>query len=140
MKTRSNGRMKASVLALALLAAPASASWLPMTNSPVNPAAQGEVKVGKADNDNTNVHVRVKHLTPPEKIDPKASAYVVWARPSGQQNRAFNLGALKVDKDLEGGLETVTPFKTFQVFITPEPSSEVVDPAGQPLLWTNVSR
>lgn len=139
MKRGMNGGVGASVLACLLASACAVAGPLTMTNSPVNPAAQGQVRIRKGNNDNTRLDIQVKHLTPPEKIDPKAGAYVVWAKPNGQ-GRAENLGALEVDKDLEGKLETVTAFKNFQLLITPEPTPQVVDPSGQPLLWTNVNR
>jgi len=46
---------------------------------------------------------------------------VVWARADGAGS-AQNLGALHVDKDLDGTLKTVTPLRTFDVFITAESS------------------
>jgi len=137
-------KIKAQVLASVWMFAAvgycSASTSLSMTNSPSNPAAQGEVKVGKADNGNTKIDVVVKHLAPVQKIDPKSNSYVVWARPAAEQTRAVNLGALTVNKNLEGELETVTPFQNFHLFITPEPTPQALDPAGQPVLWTDVNR
>lgn len=102
------------------------------------PAAQGEVVAKPTDNGNTELTVEVKHLAPPSRIADSASTYVVWAqdRPSGQVQ---NLGALKVDKDLDGKLQTVTPLKVFDVFITPETMPSAQAPTGDKVLWTQVA-
>jgi hypothetical protein len=103
------------------------------------PAAEGTVLATRADNDNTAVEVRVRHLASPEKIAPEATTYVVWARPSGAGSPQ-NLGALKVDKDLQGTLKTVTPLRTFDVFITAEPSPTVRQPSSAHLLTASIER
>ncbi len=103
------------------------------------PAAEGSVMVAKADNDNTALEVRVRHLASPEKIAPEATTYVVWARASGA-DVVQNLGALKVDKDLQGTLKTVTPLRTFDVFITAESSPTVQSPSSDGLLIASVER
>jgi len=47
---------------------------------------------------------------------------------------------LKIDKNLDGRLETVTPFHSFDLFITPEPSSAVTTPNGERALWTTITK
>ena len=103
------------------------------------PAAEGIVVVAKADNDNTALEVSVRHLAPPEKIAPEATTYVVWARASAA-NDVQNLGALKVNKDLQGTLKTVTPLRTFDVFITAEASPTAQSPSSDGLLTASVER
>lgn len=103
------------------------------------PAAQGEVRVSKAANNNTVVDVRVQHLALPGRVTPGANTYVVWARPEGEQS-VQNLGALRVSADLTGSLKTVTAFRRFELFITAEPSARVMQPSGAELLSAQLQR
>jgi hypothetical protein len=103
------------------------------------PAAEGTVIATRAENDNTALEVRVQHLASPEKIAPEATTYVVWARANGADS-AQNLGALHVDKDLQGTLKTVTPLRTFDVFITAEPSPTARRPTSEHLLTASLER
>src|SRR5438874_2695822 len=84
------------------------------------PAAMGQVDVRKEPNGNTRVDVSVKHLAPPERIAPNATNYVVWMKPIKGDEPPQNAGALTIDKNLKGKLRTVTPLKSFDVFITAE--------------------
>lgn len=109
-----------------------------MKNSERIPSAQGEVAASEEANGNTKVNVNVKHLAHPDAVAAKASTYVVWAQESSD-SRAQNLGALRVDKDLSGKLEAITPLKEFQIFITPEASAMVSKPSGDPDLWADIN-
>jgi hypothetical protein len=91
------------------------------------PAAQGKVEVASAKDGNHDVKVEVKHMAPPDKIFEGSTAYVVWLK---AENGSFqNVGTLKVDKDLNGKLETRTPFRTFDVLVTAEKESTVNTPS-----------
>lgn len=111
-----------------------------LETSSVIPGAQGELKVSEGDNRNTKLELEVKHLAKPTALPTGASSYVVWVRPFSATGEAQNLGALRVDDDLTGRLESVTPFPQFSLFVTAESASTVTRPSGDPLLWTNVSR
>jgi len=89
-----------------------------MVSSPDIPAAEGVVRATSGANGNTRLHIFVRHLAKPEKVRPDATTYVVWVQPAGGLPQ--NMGALKVDEDLRGSLETITPLKSFDVFITLE--------------------
>ena len=106
-----------------------------MSSSPMVPAAEGIVHFEKTKNDNVAIDLAVKRLANPEKLTPPASTYVVWVR-SDKNAAPQNVGALKVDKDLVGTVDTQTPMHSFELFITAEGSGQVMAPAGQPLLWT----
>jgi len=109
-----------------------------MNSSPDIPAVQGQAKFGRAPNGNTSIDLTVKHLADPEKLTPPASTYVVWLRPN-KDAAPQNIGALTVDKKLNGELNTVTALRSFDLFVTAESSGQVQAPAGQPLLWTSHS-
>lgn len=110
-----------------------------MSTSSTLPAADGIVRFARTKNGNTAIEVTVKHLADPEKLNPPEHIYVVWVR-SDQTTEPENLGALAVDENLDGRLETVTPLHSFALFITAEASGQVKVPTGVKLLWTDYSK
>jgi len=104
------------------------------------PAAEGVVYIEQGSKtSNTEVKIKIQHLSLPENLTGPENTYVVWVRPSNGSGTAQNIGALTLDKDLDGTLKTVVPFKKFDLFITPEASSVVSEPSGQHLLWTSIT-
>lgn len=112
---------------------------LRLTSSPDIPAAQSTVKVSTTDNGNTKIDLVVEHLASPERVNPGATVYVVWARGNEAGAQPVNLGALKVDDDLKGGISAVTPLRSFELYITAEPSQMNTTPTGKTLLYTTVA-
>ena len=100
------------------------------------PAAEGTVTFGKGGNGNISIDLTVKYLAPPQKLTPPSNSYVVWVRPN-KDSQPQSIGALTVDKNLNGTLKTVTALQSFELFITAESSGQVQTPTGDPLLWTN---
>jgi hypothetical protein len=111
---------------------------IPLQTSNRIPAAEGQIKISKADNDNTKMKLEVDHLAEPEKLVPGASSYVVWIQ-SGSGD-IQNVGALVVDDKRRAKLETVTPHREFQLFVTAEPVPTAVAPTTERLLYANVHR
>jgi hypothetical protein len=104
--------------------------------SKIAPAAEATVTANKGDNDNTKLNIKVKHLAEANKLSEDAKQYVVWVSPEGS-NTPQNVGALKVDKDLEGRHETTIPYKNFRVFVTPEQSQMASAPTG-PIVFDKI--
>ena len=102
------------------------------------PAGQGTVTVGAADNGNTDVTVRVKHLAPPSKLAAEARIYIVWIQPSDGVKQ--NVGALTLNDELEGHLATLTPHRRFLLTVTPEPGGRVMAPTHSPVFTSWVER
>lgn len=132
-----------------------------LTASRSAPAAQGEIATKTTNDQNTQVKIKVKHLAPPESIAQGATTYVVWVRPlgmpvaqgertgdyperqesqSGNEVGVYNLGGMKISKDLDGELNTTTPFRAFELFITAESSSAVTAPNGERVLWATITK
>lgn len=103
------------------------------------PGAEGNIKASSTDNDNTLIEVDVRHLASPEKVATGATTYVVWVRAAGA-GIPQNLGALQVDGDLRGTLKSVTPLRSFDVFITAEASPTTMAPINKQLLTASISR
>ena len=73
----------------------------------------------------------------PEYLNPSATTYLVWIRPSGGD--AVKQGAIGIDKNLKGEMHTVTVAKNFEIFITSEQSDSVTVPSAVEVLQTHVS-
>jgi hypothetical protein len=100
------------------------------------PAAEGTVATERGDNDNTVVHIRVKHLAPPFRLDPEATTYVVWLKAA--EAPIQSVGALKVDDDLVGRLDFVTPHRIFRLTVTPEAEATITAPSNRPVFTTSI--
>ena len=124
-------------LASTLLCTPAfAAKKYPMTAASMVPGAQAEVEISKDKNGNTRLKMTVQHLANLENLTPRASAYVVWLRERGGD--AENQGQLKMDKKLKATFETVTPFKSFEVFVTAEQDARGKGPDGPEVLKATI--
>ena len=112
---------------------------LRMTSSPDVPGAQGVATVTTTDDGNTKIDLVVKHLAPPESVNSGATVYVVWVTDVESGAEAHNLGALKVDRDLNGKITAVTNMRSFELYVTAEPSQSTTMPTGSAVLKTNVA-
>jgi hypothetical protein len=113
-----------------------AAKKYPMTAASMVPGARAEVEISKDKNGNTRVNMRVQHLANLENLTPRASAYVVWLQERGGVSE--NLGQLKIDRNLKATFETVTPLKSFDVFVTAEQDFRVTGPSGPQVLTATV--
>ena len=109
-----------------------------MLTSAENTSGEGTVQAKAADNGNTALEVRVKHLSSPSKVADDASVYVVWIKP--RNGEIQNVGALQVDEDLVGKLDTTTPHNAFTVTVTPEPSARKAAPTHKAVFTSDVNR
>jgi len=122
-----------SLAVAALLGGCMTVTRVPLVNAPGAPAADGSVLVSAAPNGNTRLSVEVKHLAPPERLAPGAKVYVAWTQARGGQPQ--NVGAIVIDDNRSGRLETVTPLPTFELFITAEGFPTAAVPSGPRVLF-----
>ena len=137
MKNHSRAAGYGALLVLLLtggVATASAASTLSLGSSSEIPAAQGKVRLHRTKNGNVEIQLSVKHLAPPGRITPGANVFVVWVRGLARGAEAQNLGALKVDKNLNGKITAVTAMSSFDLFITCEQSQTVTVPATPELL------
>ncbi len=126
------------VVAIAAITGCAGPSTYVLSGGRDIPAAKGEVTANVGDNQNTRLVVSVKHLAAPERVVPGATCYVVWAQASNDYRDAQNIGALHVNEDAEGELNTVTSMKKFSLFVTAESSPQSHRPTGRTLMKVDV--
>lgn len=109
-----------------------------MTADASVPAASGTVHAQRdKDNGNIKLDIKVTHLARPSNLNPPATTYLVWIRPSGGD--AVKQGAIGVDKNLNGELHAVTVSKNFDLFITPEAGETVTVPSSMEVLRTHIT-
>jgi hypothetical protein len=108
----------------------------PMTAASIVPGARAEVEVGTDKNGNTSLKMTVQHLANLENLTPRAAAYVIWLQERGGDPE--NLGQLKVDKNLKATFETVTPSKSFEMFVTAEQELRAKSPSDREVLKATI--
>ena len=134
-------RHRKSALLIAITFLLATAAWSredKLTNTGLDPSAQGTVATSTDRNGNVEVEVKVKHLAPAQRLVPPHQAYLVWVQPRGAQ--AELLGALRVNDGQEGSLKATTTHKDFEVLVTAEDSINPQVPSTNAVLRGAVER
>lgn len=101
------------------------------------PAASGKVVADRASGGATELKIEMEHLAKPTSVG--ANHYIVWVRPEGS-SAYQNIGALRVDDDLDGRLEKIIPYEEFQVLVTPERDLAAVSPSGPTVFEQKMDR
>jgi len=96
--------------------------------SSVTPAADIVAKMKQDKNGNYKVLITAKNLASAERLDPPKKYYVVWSNTEKEGVRS--LGKLIINNAETTSLETVTPFKFTEIFITAEELEDVTYPSG----------
>lgn len=131
----------AVVVALTTLAAcGGGAQQVRLTAAPIVPAASGTLEVRQGEHGNSRLKLKIEHLAPPDKVAPGATAYVVWVKPDVPNAEPQNIGILTVDSSLKAELQTLTPFKSFELTVTPEASPRATQPSNAPVFRSAVQR
>lgn len=109
-----------------------------MVASPQAPAASGKIEAKAAGMGNTALKISVKNLAPASEISPNSQTYVVWVKGS-ENEQPQNVGSFQVGTNLKGKLETITPYRTFDVWVTPEATPAADAPTTSPVLTGHIS-
>lgn len=107
--------------------------------SSVVPAATGNVKIKKDNNENYIVTVNVLNLADPKNLNPSRSVYVVWLE--DDRNSTKNIGQITTSssmfsKALKGEVKATATSQPSRVFITAEDDGNVQYPGSQMVLTT----
>ena len=130
----------AALFACCMLAFASCSRKVSFATSTVVPAAVGKVKIKKDGNDNYRISLNVEHLADPKRLQPARQYYVVWAQTDNDVLK--NLGQLKsstgfLSNTRKASMETVSPFKPNDIFITAEDEVDIPNPRGMVVLNTN---
>lgn len=103
--------------------------------SPLQPAADGKVKVRVDQNQNTLVELELEHIAPAEKLWPPKSVYVVWAEDT--EGGIFQLGQLRVNRKRKASFKGTTALERFRLVITAEDEPWPEEPSQPHMLATD---
>jgi hypothetical protein len=126
------------VLACVGLGITGCAHKVPLQAGTQVPAAEGQVKLTEGPSGNTKIRLEVEHLADAANVAPGASTYVVWIQSAEGSTR--NVGTLLVGDDRRGRLDTTTPHRQFQLFITAEPTATATAPSGQQVMFASIRK
>ncbi len=127
------------LVAVGLLALTGCAPSYGMVASPQAPAASGKIMTKSGPNNSTEMRISVKNLAPASELSPNSQTYVVWVKGEQSGAQPQNVGAIQVGTDLKGQLDTMTQFKTFDVWVTPESSPAADAPSTSPVLTGHIA-
>jgi len=123
MRNLKKGIFLALILALSSCA---NISKFPI--STISPAADIQVRKQQDKNGNTKIKITANNLAAAERLSPPEKMYVAWV--VLESNEIRNIGQLKVKNAKKAEIETLTPFKFTEVFITAENQADISYPAG----------
>lgn len=108
-------------------------------NSSVQPAARGDVKVKKDNNNNYHIQVRLNNLAEVSRLEPSKKTYIVWME--SEQEKTKNIGQITsssafLSNKLKASFETVSSVKPNKIFITAEDDATIQYPGMQVVLST----
>lgn len=109
-------------------------------SSSVVPAARGDVKIKKDNNNNYNIQISLDNLAEPKRLQPSKSTYVVWMETDN--NVTKNIGQINsstgfLTSKLKASFETVSSTKPTKIFLTAEDDASIQYPGSQVVLTTN---
>jgi hypothetical protein len=108
--------------------------------SSVVPAARGDVKVKKDNNNNYSIQISLNNLAEPKRLEPAKNTYVVWMETS--DNVTKNIGQINsstgfLSNKLKASFETVSSTKPTKIFLTAEDDASIQYPGTQVIMTTN---
>lgn len=109
-------------------------------NSAVVPAAEGNVKVKKDNNNNHHIKIELGNLADPSRLQPAKTSYVVWMETN--ENVTKNIGQINSSTGFLSGkrkasFETVSPVKPTKIYLTAEDDAAIQYPTGVVVLTTS---
>jgi hypothetical protein len=107
-------------------------------SSNIVPAAEGNVKIKKDNNNNYRVDVSVTNLAEPKKLSPPKDTYVVWIETSNGVTNAGRMGSSSglFSSALKAKLTATSLSKPTRVFITAENDGNITFPGSEIVLST----
>ena len=125
---------------LVLLYLSSCARKINFQNSSIVPAARGDVKVKKDNNNNYSIQISLNNLAEPKRLQPSKNTYVVWMETD--DNVTKNIGQINsstgfLSGRLKASFATVSSTKPTKIFLTAEDDAGIQYPGSQVVLTTH---
>lgn len=93
------------------------------------PAGQGTAtaRIELTYDRNNNLQVQLLNVPDPSRLNPNYTRYVLWAA-TPDRRTVINIGQLRVDEKKKAEIKTLTPLRSFILFVTAEPRGDILTP------------
>ncbi|MGZ3846623.1 MAG: hypothetical protein ACXVLT_10130 [Flavisolibacter sp.] len=107
--------------------------------SSIVPAARGDVKIKKDNNNNYSIQIALSNLAEPKRLQPPKATYVVWMETD--DNTTKNVGQINsstgfLSGKLKASFGTVSATKPTRIFLTAEDDAGIQFPGSEVILTT----
>jgi hypothetical protein len=139
-KTKLNVVRNIALMLVVFIGLTSCSNSLTFQKSVVVPSAVGSAKIGKDDNGNRQVTIKVENLVDPARLTPARKLYIVWMQT--KKNGTKSLGKL-VSSEAWFSTERNAKFTSvlnddpIRFFITAENDADVTNPNGVTVLSTS---
>jgi hypothetical protein len=122
-------RFRAGALVLLLLAVITAGCAKRVRFRPLTLAGEGmaTARVELTYDRNNTLEVKLSGVPEPAALNPGYTRYVLWAA-TPDRLHVVNVGQLRVDEEMNAELNTLTPLRSFILFITAEAAGDVMTP------------
>ena len=127
MKSPSARIVVSGALLGALLLLTGCAKRVRLTALPLARAATGTVRVQLTYDRNNLLEVELVSVPDPSALNASYTRYVLWAA-TPDRRQAVNVGQFRVDENRKAKISTLTPFRSFILFITAETHGDTLVP------------
>jgi hypothetical protein len=129
-----------TVILVAFIVLTSCSKSLTFQKSVVVPSAVGSAKIGKDDNGNRQVTIKVENLVDPSRLTPKRKLYIVWVQT--KDNGIKSMGKLVSSEawfstERNAKFTSVLNYDPVRFFITAENDADVTNPGGVTVLSTS---
>ncbi|HWP85124.1 MAG TPA: hypothetical protein VNN17_08040 [Terriglobia bacterium] len=120
-------RIQLSLLAVTALIAAGCAKRVRFQALPLIGSGAATARVELTYDRNNTIEVQLRNVPEPSTLKPEYTRYVLWVA-TPDRRHVINAGQLRVDEKKSATLETLTPLRSFILFITAEASGDVMTP------------
>ena len=120
-------KLLTAALGILLLSSAGCAKKIRFTSFPLAQAGEASAQIELTYNRNNVIEVKLSKVPDPSALKDTFERYVLWVATPDRQ-RVVNVGQLRVDENHTADISTLTPFRSFVLFITAETRGDVETP------------
>ena len=120
-------KLLTAALGILLLSGAGCAKKIRFTSFPLAQAGEASARVELTYNRNNTIEVELSKVPDPSTLKDTFTRYVLWVATPDRQH-VVNVGQLRVDENNTADISTLTPLRSFILFITAENQGNAVTP------------
>ncbi len=120
-------KLLTAALGILLLSGAGCAKKIRFTSFPLAQAGEASARVELTYNRNNTIEVELSKVPDPATLKDTFTRYVLWVATPDRQH-VVNVGQLRIDENNTADISTLTPLRSFILFITAETRGDAVTP------------